>query len=238
MPHERNNMKLELKKMKWWQWFFAIGLFPFTISILIWQKKDWSQNKKLKVLAVLWVVFVSFGVYQELQPDPPPRETVVSQKSSESPAENKQDENAVISQELHDERKSYDTNRGSNAEAARTAQALIDLAQAASPGTDFDAFIRLEAPDKANKKYEMGGDAREFKNEVSFVGLTIVIDSGVWSGANEDQKKNLIASWSKIMQNQYPNAGGWMKVTNGLRDVAEANWLTAKYNKSPDIKLK
>lgn len=231
-------MRLELKKLKWWGWFFAIGLFPFTISILIWQKKNWSQGKKLKVLAVMWVVFVAFGVYQELQPDPPPREIAVSQPSSESQSEQKRDDNAVINQKLHDERKNYDTQRGSNAEAAKTAQALVDLAQAASPGTSFDAYVRFDAPDKATKKYELGGDAQEFRNEVGFVSLTIVIDSGIWSSANEDQKKNLIASWAKIMQNEYPNAGGWMKVTNGLRDVAEANWLTAKYNRSPDIKLK
>lgn len=230
-------MKIELKKLKLWQWFFAIGLFPFTISILIWQKKDWTQNKKLKVLAVMWVSFIAFGVYQELQPDPPPREVAVSQRT-ESRLEEKKDENAVINQELQDERKDYDSKRGSNAEAAKTAQALIDLAQAATPGTDFDAYIRLDAPDNANKQYELGGDAQEFKNEVSFVGLTIVIDSGVWSSASEEQKKNLIASWSKIMQNQYPNSSGWMKVTNGLRDVAEANWMAAKYNRSPEIKLK
>ena len=235
-------MKTENKKpMKWWMWILALAALPITLTIWVWKKKDWSQSKRLKVIAGMWVVFLIIGAVNGSFSNPPVQVSTDSNTStsvSQPAKDEKKDENAVINQELIDERKSYDTNRGSNAEAARTAQALIDLAQAASPGTDFDAYIRLEAPDKANKKYEMGGDAQDYKNEVSFVGLTIVIDSSVWSGANEEQKKNLIASWSKIMQNQYPNAGGWMKVTNGLRDVAEANWLTAKYGRSPEIKLK
>lgn len=235
-------MKNESKKpMKWWMWILALAALPITLTIWVWRKKDWSQSKRLKVIAGMWVVFLIIGAVNGSFSNPPVQVSTGSNTNtatSQPTKDEKKDENAVINQELHDERKSYDTNRGSNAEAARTAQALIDLAQAASPGTDFDAFIRLEAPDKASKKYELGGDSQEYKNEVSFVGLTIVIDSGVWSSANEDQKKNLIASWSKIMQNQYPNAGGWMKVTNGLRDVAEANWLTAKYGRSPEIKLK
>lgn len=68
-------MKLEIRKLKWWQWFFAIGLFPFTLSLLVWRKKNWSQGKKLKVLAVMWVVFISFAVYQETRPEPEPRQT-------------------------------------------------------------------------------------------------------------------------------------------------------------------
>ena len=227
------------KPMKWWMWVLAFFALPLSLTIWVWKKEKWSQSKKLKVIAGMWVVFLLIGAANGAFSNPPVQvSTNNAVSNSEPPRQAKQDENAVISQELHDERKAYDTKRGSNAEAAATAQALVDLAQAASPGTDFDVYIRLEASDKASKKYELGGNAKEFKDEVSFVGLSIVIDSGVWSGANEDQKKNLIASWTKIMQNQYPNASGWMKVTNGLRDVAEANWLAAKYNKSPDIKLK
>lgn len=230
-------MKLEFRKLKWWQWIFVIGLFPFTISIFIWQKKEWSQNKKLKVLGTMWVIFVAFGVYQELHPSSPPKEIVISQNTSASQLETKKDESAAINQQLLNERKTYDTQRGNNLEAANTAQALVDLVQTVSPSNDFDAYIRLEAPDKEAKKYELGGDAQEYRNAVSFVGLTIVIDSSMWSSANDDQKKNLIASWAKMMEKQYPNAGGWMKVTNGLRDVAEANWLGLKYDKL-EIELK
>ena len=143
----------------------------------------------------------------------------------------------TINQELQDERSSFDDKRGSTAEAAKTAQALIDLAELASPDTAFDVYIRTEADEVDLKRYELGGDEQEYKNSVSFAGVSIVIDSDVWSASTEDQKKNLIASWVKLMQNQYPNAGGWMKINNGLRDVAEANWLKAEYGKSPDIKL-
>lgn len=233
-------MKTSSKKpMKWWMWIIALAFLPISLSVWAWRKENWTQSKKLKVIAGIWIVFIVVGTINGSLAEPATTtNTSVSNTASQPSKDEKKDENAVINQELSDERKGYDTQRGNNLEAAKTAQALVDLAQAASPGTGFDTYIRLEAPDKASKKYELGGDAQEYKNEVSFVGLTIVIDSSVWSGANEDQKKNLIASWAKIMQNQYPNAGGWMKVTNGLRDVAEANWLTAKYGKSPDIKLK
>ncbi len=234
-------MKTATKKpMKWWMWLVALAFLPISLSVWAWKKENWSQSKKLKVIAGVWIGFLVIGALNGsfAEPSTTSSQNTVNNAVSQPPKEEKRDENAVINQELLDERKTYDTQRGNNLEAAKTAQALVDLAQAASPGTGFDTYIRLEAPDKASKKYELGGDAQEYKNEVSFVGLTIVIDSSVWSGANEDQKKNLIASWAKIMQNQYPNAGGWMKVTNGLRDVAEANWLTAKYGKSPDIKLK
>lgn len=143
----------------------------------------------------------------------------------------------TINQELQDQRSSFDDKRGSNAEAAKTAQALIDLSKVVSPDTAFDVFIRTETDEADLKRFELGGDEKEFKDSVDFVAVSIVIDSDVWSASTDDQKKNLIASWVKIMQNQYPNATGWMKISNGIRDVAEANWLQAKYGKSPDIKL-
>lgn len=143
----------------------------------------------------------------------------------------------TINQELQDERRSFDDKRGSTAEAAKTSQALIDLAEIARPDTAFDVYIRTETDEADLKKYELGGDEKEYKNSISFAGVSIVIDSDVWSASTEDQKKDIISSWVKIVQNQYPNAGGWMKINNGLRDVAEANWLKAEYGKSPNIKL-
>ena len=54
-------MKTNNKKpMKWWQWILAIGLLPITLTLLIWQKKDWSQNKKLKFIAGIWIFFIAF----------------------------------------------------------------------------------------------------------------------------------------------------------------------------------
>lgn len=234
-------MKLEFRKLKWWQWVLVIGMLPVVATIWVWQKKDWSQSKRLKVIAGMWVVFLIIGALNGAFSTPAVQVSTrnsINTSTSQPARDEKKDENAVINQQLLDERKTYDTQRGNNLEAANTAQALDDLVKTTTPSIDFDVYIRIEAPDKATKNYELGGDAQEYKNEVSFVGLTIVIDSELWSSANEDQKKNLIASWSKIMQNQYQNAGGWMKVTNGIRDVAEANWLTAKYGKSPEIKLK
>ena len=143
----------------------------------------------------------------------------------------------TINQEIQDERSSFDDKRGSTAEAAKTAQALIDLARITSPDTTFDVYIRTEADEADLRRYELGGNEQEYKNSISFAGVSIVIDSDVWSASTEDRKKNLVASWIKIMQNQYPNASGWLKVNNALRDVAEANWLKAEYGKSPDIKL-
>lgn len=171
-----------------------------------------------KILPILVVIILSGFVFSACtSSEPVPTET--------------------INQELQDQRSSFDDKRGSNAEAAKTAQALIDLAQTASPDTAFDAYIRTEVDEADLKRYELGGDEQEFKESISFAGASIVIDSDVWSVSTDDQKKNLIASWVKIMQNQYPTASGWMKINNGVRDVAEANWLKAEYGKSPDIKL-
>ena len=144
----------------------------------------------------------------------------------------------TLNQELRDQRKSFDEKKGNNAQSAETAQALMDLSEAASPDSFFDVYVKTEVSDKDLKKFEEGGDKNEFKNKVSFVGVNIVIDSKIWSNSSEDQKKNLLASWSKIFQNEYSNAGGWLSLNNGIRDVAEVTWMKAEYGKSPEIKLK
>lgn len=144
----------------------------------------------------------------------------------------------TINQELQEQRSSFDEKRGNNAQSAETAQALIDLAESASPDSFFDVYVKTEVDEEDLKKFEIGGDKQEFKDSVSFVGVTIVLDSKIWGSSTEDQKKNLLASWAKIFQNEYNNAGGWLSLNNGIRDVAEVTWMRSEFGKDPEIKLK
>lgn len=134
--------------------------------------------------------------------------------------------------------RSYDEKRGSNHLAAKVALALVDLTKEASPSTFFDVYIKTEVSDNALKKYQDGGSEDDFRQANSFVGVTVVIDSQFWSAYTDSQKKDLLASWAKIMQKEFPKAGGYLTVNNKLRDVAEITWLEASYGQDPQIELK
>lgn len=92
-------MKLELKKLKWWQWILAIGLLPIVATIWVWQKKDWSQPKRLKVIAGMWVIFIAFGMYQEFKPVQQHTEIATSNISVPQPKEEQKQENQSFSEE-------------------------------------------------------------------------------------------------------------------------------------------
>ena len=172
-----------------------------------------------KIIPIILVLVVSAFAFSACTPDEPiPTET--------------------INQELQDQRSSFDDKRGNNLQAAKTAQALVDISKTVSPGYSFDVFINADAGEIDNKKYELGGDEVEYKNSVDWVVLSIVIDSEIWNTYSDDSKKDLVASWIKIMQNEYINGNGMITVSNDSRKVAEGNWLAKEYGKEPDIELK
>ncbi len=144
----------------------------------------------------------------------------------------------TINQELQDQRKTFNDKRGNNYQAAKTAQALVDIAKTASPNSSFDAFIKLDASEADQKKYELGGDEAEYKANVDWMILSVVIDSSLWNKSSEDYKKDLIASWIKIMQNEYENSGGMITVSNDSRKVAEGTWSSSQVGSEPKIELK
>jgi len=144
----------------------------------------------------------------------------------------------TINQDLQDQRKSFDDKRGNNAQAARTAQALVDIAKTVSPVSSFDAFLKLDASEADVKKYELGGDEAAYKNNVDWMLLSVVIDSSMWNSASEDSKKDLVSSWIKTMQREYENSGGMITVSNDSRKVAEGTWSAGKYGVEPKIELK
>ena len=144
----------------------------------------------------------------------------------------------TINQELQDERSSFDDKRGNNLQSAKTAQTLVDLSKTVAPGYSFDVYINADAGEVENKKYELGGNETEYKNNVDWVVLSIVIDSDLWNTYSEDSKKDLVASWITIMQNEYPSGSGMVTVSNSSRKVVEGSWIPAEYNSEPKIELK
>lgn len=83
-------MKTETKKgMTWWQWFFAIGFFPITLTLLVWQKKNWTTSKKLKVIAgsfvTVFVVAALHGLF--FAPEPIQKNTTNTNVSKQSKPE-------------------------------------------------------------------------------------------------------------------------------------------------------
>lgn len=144
----------------------------------------------------------------------------------------------TINQELQDQRTTFDSKRGNNAQAAKTAQALVDIAKTVVPGSSFDAYINLDADEADQKKYDLGGDEAEYKASIDWMVLSVVIDSSLWNTSTEDGKKDLIASWIKTMQKEYQNSGGMITVSNDSRKVAEGTWSAGKYGTEPNIELK
>jgi len=168
----------------------------------------------------------------------------LAEETAQQEAENKRIEEEeerveeARKQEIQDERALLDTRRGNNLQSAKTAQALVDITEAVSPGYYFDAYISIDASEENNEKYDLGGDETEYRNSVDWVVLSIVLDSEIWNTYSEDSKKDLVASWIKIMQNQYIKGNGMITVSNSSRKVAEGNWLAKEYGKEPDIELK
>lgn len=144
----------------------------------------------------------------------------------------------TINQELQDQRKTFNDKRGNNYQAARTAQAIADIFKTVAPASSFDVFINLDADEADQKKYELGGDEAEYKASVDWVVLSVVIDNSTWNASTDDTKKDLVASWIKIMQNEYSESGGMITVSNDSRKVAEGTWLAGKYGSEPKIELK
>ena len=144
----------------------------------------------------------------------------------------------TINQQLEDQRKSFNDKRGNDYEAAQTAQSLADIFKTVAPTSSFDVFINLDADEADQKKYELGGDEAEYKASVDWVILSVVIDSKLWNSSSDDSKKDLVASWIKIMQNEYSESGGMITVSNGSRKVAEGTWSAGKYGSEPKIELK
>lgn len=191
--------------------------------------------KLLKRGIIIFVGLFLLGAISKIgqKKEQPKSEPILFKQEQQAPT---QPTSTPVSKEVAD--RSYDEKRGSNHLAAKVAQALVDLTKEASPSTFFDAYIKTEVSDKALKRYQEGGNEDDFRQANSFVGVTVVIDSQFWSAYTDSQKKDLLASWARIMQKEFPKAGGYLTVNNKLRDVAEITWLEAAYGQDPQIELK
>ncbi len=144
----------------------------------------------------------------------------------------------TINQELQDQRSQFDDKRGSNALAAESAQSIIDLMKSDNPDLEFDLYIKTEVEDSALAIYELGGDEQEFREAISFVAATIVVNNETWTNATESNKKDVATLWAKTIQSEFPEAGGWLIVNNGIREVAEVEWMASEYGREPTVELK
>lgn len=52
----------------WWKGLLVIGLFPFTLSYIVW-KQNWKLPVRLGLIAVIWVVFIGLGSSESNQPE-------------------------------------------------------------------------------------------------------------------------------------------------------------------------
>lgn len=139
-------------------------------------------------------------------------------------------------QALIEARNTFDSNRGSNYEAASTAQGFIDIFEMTVPDVGIDMYLNLMTSDDSEVMYKNGGDLGEYRNQVNGAFLTVVINNLFWNLSTDSSKKDIVASWVNSLHILYPNGVNSVTVKNSVRTVAEGKW--SLWNGEPKVELK
>lgn len=144
-----------------------------------------------------------------------------TEKTREEEAKKQQAEQ----QKEHDARESFNKKRGNNAAAAETAEAITSILTLSGIKNDsIDLYVEVTAPNEATKKYEAGGDEKEYRSAVTTVRLLAVMSNSIWTFSADSTKKDLVTSFIKALKADYPDAIPYVIVNNGVRTVAEGSW--------------
>jgi hypothetical protein len=152
-------------------------------------------------------------------------------KKQEEEAREQEEKNRLI-----EERKNFDEKHGNNFEASDMAKGLITIMKEVGGVENVDMYLRLDASDEAEKDFAEGGDLKTYRNNVRMANLMVVIDNMAWSYSSESTKKDLVATWVNSLKTIYPEAGPFVTVNNGVRNVAEGSW--SAWNNDAKIELK
>lgn len=135
---------------------------------------------------------------------------------------------------LIQQRKDFDTKHGNNAFAAQ--QALDMVKSATNNGLGMDVYIETNVPDDAQNDYLQGGKEATFREKTTSAVMTVVISNTAWALSPDSTKQDLVASFVNRLRQMYPNGAPIVRVTNGIRTVAEGTWSV--WNGEPKVDLK
>lgn len=139
-------------------------------------------------------------------------------------------------EELIAKRSEYNPKRGSNHEAASTAQGFMDLFKMSSPNVGIDMYLKLMAQGSSESAYADGGDLNTYRKQVEGAFLTVVISNTYWRLINDSVKKDLTATFVSSLHTLYPDAAIGVTIDNNIRTVAEGSW--SLWNGEPKVELK
>ncbi len=162
--------------------------------------------------------------------------------SPSTPTDTSQDETAnsevgtVTDQVLADERATFNTAQGNNAEAAELSAGLIENAEKTGIG-EMGVYTELTAPAKAETQFKNGGVLEDYQKSVTGAAMTVVVSPEMWSLWNDDSKKDFVSTFLTIMHGRYPSTKyPVIQVSNGVRVVATGSWSYT--NNGPTVELK
>jgi hypothetical protein len=135
---------------------------------------------------------------------------------------------------LIQQRKSFDSKHGTDAFSAQ--QALDMVKSATENGLGMNVYIETKVPDEIMKDYLGGGKETTFREKTTSAIMTVVINNTAWALSPDSTKQDLVASLVSRLKRLYPNAVTIVRVTNGIRTVAEGSWSV--WNGEAKVELK
>ncbi|OGK23155.1 hypothetical protein A2954_00495 [Candidatus Roizmanbacteria bacterium RIFCSPLOWO2_01_FULL_37_12] len=200
---------------KWWGILLLLtlfGLLPFIITYFIWVKKDWNKEKKLLTIVILWIVMIAgFQIFivnkskQSLSSGQ--RKTSVQNiKNEQQEAVEQKNKIQPTVAKNPDPTKPFNENLGTSFLASTYAQKLLDVSNVA-PGYIKSVFVEV-SPDNKDRE------------SVVSVFIQVKIDSSLWSGTNDDSKKDFVSAYLVSARKEFPKAFPHVYISNELREVA------------------
>lgn len=197
--------------------FVVIFFFPFFLTYWAY-RQNWNPKLKWGLIGGFWLLVVISGVTNSVQK---PSAVTKQESTTANAAQPISEEPTMPVQHTSPipmvSYPPYDKNKGNNYIAAKYAQQFMDVADKAAAGFITDTYLELSPEDPRGETED------EYRKSVSSAFLTIMVDPSYWNTTNDATKKDIVAALTTAVKNSF---GGFphIKVSNGTRTVAEAEW--------------
>ncbi|HRN70002.1 MAG TPA: hypothetical protein PLS49_02345 [Candidatus Woesebacteria bacterium] len=206
----------------WWGILLLLGFLPFTLTYLIWNKKDWSIVQKRNYTIGLWgmILIGGFihGIFFRINESKFEQQVSDVQNITTQITPTTLLSNTPQPTKIVDPTPVYDESLGNNYVAAKYAEDLFTLLDGAAPGYIDGIFVETSPESTVGKSDE------EFIQSVRSVFVKISVDRYFWETTTESSKKDLMTAWLTHAKGKFPKGLPHIYVDNGIRRVSEAEY--------------
>lgn len=209
----------ENTKRNYWKYLLYLVLWPFSLSWFIWKREQLSSSLKIGLISIIWFLVIGMTVIQSHIDKSTPSDQATEQ------------ENKVINESLASERQTFDSEFGSNYEAAATAKGVKAVFEETYPDIHFQSHVVLKSDKKAEQDYLSGLDLKKYRPRVSEAIMGVVLSESWWKLQSDSAKSTLLSQWATTLSSLYPEALVTISVGNGSTEYAKAT----KFAKQEEI---